>query len=38
MGQVCETTDTKLNRKVEVLRRDCAATSQGQEDMDASLK
>ena len=38
MGQVWETTDTKLNRKVGVLRLDCAATSKGQEEMDASLK
>ena len=38
MGQVWETTDTKLNRKVGVLRRDCAGTSQGKEEMDASLK
>ena len=37
MGQVWETTDTKLNRKVGVLRLDCAATSQGQEEMDASF-
>ena len=26
MGQVWETTDTKLNRKVEVLRRDCESS------------